>query len=92
MVLFHEHSFVECYGGLYADDRQGPRTFHEIWWECPCGKVSSYASRAAKMRADKADGVHLASQRASMIKAAREATQHIAPPPARGWWQRWRRK
>lgn len=30
----HKHDYKECYGGIYADEEGGPRTLHEIWWEC----------------------------------------------------------
>lgn len=36
---FHKHRYVEKYGDLRADEPGGPRTFHEIYWECRCGKL-----------------------------------------------------
>lgn len=50
--MCHRHKFIECYGGLYADEPNGPRTVHEIWWECACGAVRDLA---AKRRAEKAE-------------------------------------
>lgn len=44
----HRHRWQERYGGLYADEVGGPRTIHEIWWECECGAV---LDRKAKDRA-----------------------------------------
>lgn len=50
--MLHQHRYVEKIGGLYADEPGGPRTYHEIWWECSCGAVQD---RAAKLRAAQAD-------------------------------------
>lgn len=48
----HKCRHEEMFGGLYADEIGGPRYYHEIWWECPCGDV---IDRAAKNKARKAD-------------------------------------
>lgn len=39
MSIFHKHRYVEHVGGLYADQPNGPKTYHEVWWECSCGDV-----------------------------------------------------
>jgi len=50
MSLFHRHRDKEYYGGFYADEPDGPKTIHEIWWECDCGSISR-ESLSAKNRA-----------------------------------------
>ncbi len=53
--MHHEHRYKEVVGGLYADEANGPRTYHEIWWVCDCGKFSSNLSYEAMRRAAVAD-------------------------------------
>ena len=45
----HHHRFKDQIGGLYADEPGGPKIYHEIWWECECGKT---IDEAAKRRAE----------------------------------------
>jgi hypothetical protein len=42
----HQHRHKECFGGLYADEPGGPKTYHEIWWECECGDVIDPKAKA----------------------------------------------
>jgi len=57
LSFFHSHNFVAHYGGLYADEPHGPRTMHEIWWECACGAVRDKAARDRAMKADREEGL-----------------------------------
>lgn len=51
VAMLHQHRYREHYGDLRADEPGGPRTYHEIWWECACGDV---VARDAKRRAQRA--------------------------------------
>jgi hypothetical protein len=42
----HQHRHKERFGGLYADEPGGPKTYHEIWWECECGDVIDSKAKA----------------------------------------------
>jgi hypothetical protein len=53
--LFHRHQWREYFGGAYADEPGGPRTFHEIWWECDCGAVLDPNARRRAKAADAAE-------------------------------------
>lgn len=45
----HHHRYKDQFGGLYADEPDGPKTYHEIWWECECGKtIGDEAKRRAE--------------------------------------------
>lgn len=48
---WHRHHYREHIGGVYADEPNGPRLAHEIWWQCDCGKFHCNADLYAAVRA-----------------------------------------
>lgn len=49
--LRHKHHFKKRIGGIWADEPGGPRTYHEIWWQCDCGKYASWHDATVALRA-----------------------------------------